>query len=99
MVYGKINTMKSTTVSIDKAGRIVLPKPLRERFHLMAGDCLQIAVENGNIRLTPMGSTPALVRMRGWWVHRGVPSTPLTPAVEALREERMLELARIGRDK
>lgn len=91
--------MKSTTVSIDKAGRIVLPKPLRERFHLMAGDCLQIAVENENIRLTPMGSTPALVRKQGWWVHRGVPSTPMAPAVEMLREERMQEFMRAGRDR
>jgi AbrB family looped-hinge helix DNA binding protein len=95
MVHGKINAMKSTTVSIDQAGRIVLPKPLRDRFNLMAGDCLQVAVENETIRLRPVRNTPALIRKRGWWVHQGVPSTPLAAAVELLREERM----RIGREE
>jgi AbrB family looped-hinge helix DNA binding protein len=88
--------MKSNLVSIDKAGRIVLPKRLRERFNLMAGDSLQIFVENDNIRLTPMGNTTALIKKRGRWVHQGIPSAPLAPAVEMLREERMQQLMRKG---
>jgi AbrB family looped-hinge helix DNA binding protein len=99
MVHGKMNAMKSATVSIDQAGRIVLPKPLRDRFHLMAGDRFQIAVENDTIRLTPVRNAPTLVKKDGWWVHQGVPSAPLAPAVEWLREERTQKLIRIGRDE
>ena len=51
MVHTIVNTM---TVKIAKAGRIVLPKPVRERFHLREGSrCLVVRTiaDITNIRL------------------------------------------------
>jgi len=33
----------STRLKIDKVGRAVIPKPLREELHLEAGDSLEMA--------------------------------------------------------
>jgi AbrB family looped-hinge helix DNA binding protein len=35
----------TTKITIDKAGRIVIPKPLRERLRLGAGDTLALQSE------------------------------------------------------
>ena len=35
----------TTEITIDKAGRIVIPKPLREELHIAPGDALQIESE------------------------------------------------------
>jgi AbrB family looped-hinge helix DNA binding protein len=32
----------NTTITVDKAGRIVLPKPVRDKLQLQAGDSLEV---------------------------------------------------------
>jgi len=39
-------------VSIDKAGRVVIPKPVRERLGLSAGQELELDDRDGDIRLS-----------------------------------------------
>jgi len=58
-----------TKVTLDKAGRIVLPKPLREELHLGAGDALQIDTEGERITLRPVRGTMPLRKERGVWVY------------------------------
>ena len=41
------------TVTIDDRGRITLPKAVRERLHLGAGDELLVEIETGEIHLRP----------------------------------------------
>lgn len=43
--------MASMMVTIDKAGRVVIPKEIRDRLDLVAGTELEIELERGTIQL------------------------------------------------
>ena len=88
MVHAIINGM---TIKIDKAGRIVLPKPVRERFHLREGSELEIEERSDGLTLRPVERQPSMVRKNGIWVHLGkVPrGFDWDVAVDAIREERI----------
>lgn len=43
--------MASMMVTIDKAGRVVIPKEIRDRLDLVAGTELEIDIERGTIHL------------------------------------------------
>ena len=58
-------------ITIDGAGRIVVPKPLRDRFNLAAGTELEIEAIGGGLRLRKIDSEPALIQKHGVWVHHG----------------------------
>jgi AbrB family looped-hinge helix DNA binding protein len=49
-LHGRIHGMRTT---IDGAGRIVVPKPIRDRLHLQGGASLEIAERDGVIELRP----------------------------------------------
>ncbi len=57
-------------VTVDKAGRIVLPKPLREEMQLMPGDCLEIETSGETLTLRPVRGTAPLKKKKGIWVYR-----------------------------
>ena len=59
------------TITIDRAGRIVVPKSLRERFNLVAGTELEIEASGEYLRLRKAGAEPALTRKKGILVHHG----------------------------
>jgi AbrB family looped-hinge helix DNA binding protein len=69
--YGILIPMKETTVQIDQAGRMVLPKPLRDRFRLKAGDTLAIGVRGDAIELRPTHAHGQLKRVNGVLVFTG----------------------------
>ena len=52
-------------ITIDRAGRVVVPKTLRERFNLVAGTELEIEVTGDCLQLRKLGAAPALARGRG----------------------------------
>lgn len=58
-------------VTIDRAGRLVVPKQLRERFNLVAGSELEIDATGDGLKLRKIGATPSLIRKRGVLVHHG----------------------------
>jgi AbrB family looped-hinge helix DNA binding protein len=50
---------------IDKAGRVVIPKPLREELlHLEAGDALEMESTGEQITLRPVRGTGPLTKKR-----------------------------------
>jgi AbrB family looped-hinge helix DNA binding protein len=80
-------------VSIDKAGRIVLPKPVRERMRLFPGDDLLVEAETERITLRPVRSEAPLKKELGIWVYQGEDSdVSIADLIERERETRMREL-------
>lgn len=56
---------------MDGAGRIVLPKRVREALSLGPGDTLEIAVHEEEITLRPRRNSPPLRKKQGIWVFGG----------------------------
>jgi AbrB family looped-hinge helix DNA binding protein len=54
--------MKELLVPIDLAGRIVLPKKMRQELAIKAGDRLKVAIAGTMLTLTPARRAGGLVR-------------------------------------
>jgi AbrB family looped-hinge helix DNA binding protein len=81
-----------TRVTIDKAGRITIPKRLQRELHLEPGDALEIKSAGQQIILRPVRGTSPLTKEHGVWVlHTGEP-------LPASATDEMLEQARGERD-
>ena len=52
----------NTILPIDAAGRLVLPAAVRRRLGLEAGSQLRLAIVADRIELTPVDTSPELVR-------------------------------------
>ena len=83
-------------VTIDNAGRLVVPKPLREQFNLTPGCELEIEAGVNGITLRRADTEPALVRKEGILVHHGKSRTALDVG-EFVRAERNTRHACITR--
>jgi AbrB family looped-hinge helix DNA binding protein len=57
------------SITIDRAGRIVVPKALRERFGLHPGTELEIEAVADGLRLRARDSAPAFIEKEGVLVH------------------------------
>lgn len=81
----------NTRLTIDKAGRIVIPKPLREKLHLEPGDSLEMESSGEQITLRPVRGTGPLTKEHGVWVFRaGQPllASATDAMLQQLRDER-----------
>ena len=61
----------NTTVTIDKAGRVVIPKEIRDELRLEAGDTLTLESEGERVTLRPVHGATPLQKERGVWVFQG----------------------------
>ena len=75
-------------LTVDAAGRVVLPQPVRRRFHLQRGSQLAIEIEPDGIRLRPQTLSPTMSDEDGLLVHEGEPTGDLLEAVEESRIRR-----------
>ena len=88
----------NTRLTIDKAGRVVIPKPLREELHLEPGDSLEMESAGEQITLRPVRGTGPLTKEHGVWVFHSVEPLPASATDEMLqkiREER--DMANLGK--
>jgi len=67
-------------ITIDRLGRVVVPKHVRERFHLVAGTTLELEVEADGFRVRPVHQEPALVHKQGILIHHGSETVELNMA-------------------
>ena len=80
-------------VTVDDYGRIVIPKPIRDRLGLESGSSLEldVASEEGGgeaITLRPRGQEPPLQQKGGLLVHTGCLTDEDFDVVQQLREQR-----------
>jgi len=93
-------TTMNTRLLIDKAGRVVIPKRLREELHLEPGDTLEMDSTGERITLRPVRGTGPLTKEHGVWVfHSGqpLPASVTDEILQEIREER--DLANLGKDE
>ena len=57
-----------TTLTLDKAGRLVLPKPVREELQLAPGDSLELESSEDAIVLRPARGKARMYKKQGIWV-------------------------------
>lgn len=81
----------ASRLTIDKAGRIILPKAVRDEMNLSAGDALDVRTQGERITLQPVRSIPAMRKERGVWVFSAgekLSRTVVDQTVRELRDER-----------
>ncbi|HSL82768.1 MAG TPA: AbrB/MazE/SpoVT family DNA-binding domain-containing protein [Thermoanaerobaculia bacterium] len=82
--------------TLDKFGRIVIPKRVREDFGLDPGTVLEIEGDRGRIVLYPRRTEPDLVREDGVLIFTGEAAGDLEGAVEVQRRRRARHAAAWG---
>lgn len=75
-------------LTIDKAGRIVIPKPVREELNLEPGDDLELESAGEEITLRPVRGTGPLTQEHGVWVFRTDQPLAASTTEEMLRQIR-----------
>lgn len=87
-------TQMTAKLTIDKAGRVVIPKKLRDRMHLAAGDSFELESTDDQIVLKPVREEPTMFKKSGIWVCRtGKPMTleETNAVLQTIRDERDLQ--------
>jgi AbrB family looped-hinge helix DNA binding protein len=78
----------NTTVTIDKAGRVVIPKTVRDSLHLEAGDSLQLESDDEGVTLRLVRPPAQLKKEHGFWVLCGHEPLSLDEANKLIRDVR-----------
>jgi AbrB family looped-hinge helix DNA binding protein len=71
----------NTTLTIDKAGRVVLPKSVREALQISPGDSLELESSEDHIVLRPAPSKGRVYKKQGMWVFDSGSDVPLSAEV------------------
>jgi AbrB family looped-hinge helix DNA binding protein len=85
------NGIMNANLTIDKAGRIVLPKSVRDKLQIAPGDQLTLESDDDRIILRPSRGSAQLRKKRGVWVYHS--DEPLSAAtveetIERVRRDR-----------
>jgi AbrB family looped-hinge helix DNA binding protein len=96
--------MAATSITtIDKAGRVVVPKALRDALHLKPGDDLELEQREDSIVLRSRRPDTELVKKDGMWLvrHRKPFTYSIPDLIVQHREDRIQTLIRrsLGEDE
>jgi AbrB family looped-hinge helix DNA binding protein len=86
----------TTILSLDNAGRIIIPKAIRDKLHLGPGTSLQAEVIGDRIELTQV---PPEIRLEKKGKRRVVVGTGPFNAAEAVAEAREEYLSRLEKPR
>src|SRR5690349_2218287 len=85
------NTNMNATTTIDKAGRIVLPKQIRQELQLGPGDVIELEASEDRVVLRPARGKGRVYKEHGMWVFdSGEPLTVemVNKTLHRVRDER-----------
>ena len=83
----------TTKLTLDRAGRVLIPKTLRKELHLGPGDSLHLDSEGEEIILRPVRPKALLKKEQGVWVYQGEATQASIPdLIDREREKRSREL-------
>jgi AbrB family looped-hinge helix DNA binding protein len=86
-------------LTLDKAGRVVIPKKLRDDLHMAPGDVFQLESTDEKIVLKPVREEATMFKKDGMWVIKtGKPLTveDVNAVIESVREERHRQIIGAG---
>lgn len=86
------NGMKDSLIPIDGAGRVVLPKDVREELAIKPGDLFKVSIHGSVVELTPNRELSGLVR-------KGKALVFSTTGPETLSAEKVDELLAASRQE
>jgi AbrB family looped-hinge helix DNA binding protein len=82
----------TTKITLDQAGRVLIPKTLRKELRLAPGDTLQLESRGDEIKLRPLRPKALLRKELGIWVYQGEPTDlSITDLIDQDRERRIRE--------
>jgi len=64
-------------ITMDSAGRVVLPKAARDRAELKPGVAIEVRVVDGRIELEPATARVTVGKQGGFWVATPVEDVPV----------------------
>ncbi len=84
-------------ITIDGTGRLVLPKSVRDRFHLGAGSELEVCTDEDGVNLRVIKREGSLVESGGILIHHGAEVVGLDVAefIQREREARALQTGQV----
>lgn len=87
MANGRVDGMQ---VYIDKAGRLVLPKSVRQQLGLTPDTALELVPSPDGVMLRRVAERPSMRQVEDLWVHQGVASSTAdwSRIVDSVRDER-----------
>ena len=74
---------------LDKFGRVVIPKPIRDDLDLQPGSVLEIKEVDQRILLEPVQEEPHVVMKKGVLVFSGAAQGDIEEAIRSHRQERL----------
>jgi AbrB family looped-hinge helix DNA binding protein len=83
------------TLKMDKAGRVILPKPVRDRLGLHGGSDLEVQETLEGVMLKPVELRPSMIKKHGLWVHTATlpPGFDVLQVIRDDRDERIRALS------
>jgi len=84
---------KVMQLTIDKFGRILIPKVLRDDFNLTPGALLEIEEKTDQIVLKPVREKPAVIQKKGILVYTGKPVGRIEDTINQERENRLRKIS------
>lgn len=88
MAYGIIHGM---SVKIDKSGRIVVPKALRDRLGMKPDMELEVHEQADGMLLRVPAPQPTMAKIEGLWIHQGTAqaNADWASVLQEVRDERL----------
>lgn len=84
-------------LKIDRAGRIVVPKPIRQRLGLQPNTEIELVEHADGVLLRPVEQQASMIKKNGRWVHLGkIDATyDLSRLIDDVREDRIRDLLKV----